>query len=149
MLSNTQDKGQVAEGANCFANDYHESVECGPRFGQFKHTQLNREKKAGESFSQISCVENFYSLKPTRRNDLKADIDLADMNNSAKLMDTISMSKQFHLFCKYFTGLKAIIFRNASAVKILVNTFSKQVKISANHGKCFEFLWLTNQPKTQ
>ena len=45
FLSTTQDKGEIAEGADCFANDYHESVECGPRFGQFKHTQLNFKKK--------------------------------------------------------------------------------------------------------
>ncbi len=64
----------------------------------------------------------------TKRNDLRADIDLADINNSAKLIRTITISKQFDLSLKYLNGLRAIIFKTASAVKIVVNTCQNKLK---------------------
>jgi len=58
----------------------------------------------------------------TKRKDLKADIADTVINSSAKLIVTIIISKMFHLFSKYFVGLSAIIFKNASAAKMLVKT---------------------------
>ena len=59
----------------------------------------------------------------TRRNDLKTDIFLLARVNSAKLIVTMTISKTFHLFSRYFTGVNAIIFKRASAVNIPVNIY--------------------------
>lgn len=79
----------------------------------------------------------------TRRNDLKADIADTVINSSAKLIVTIIMSKMFHLLSKYLVGLKVMIFRKASAVKILVNTFFERIFVT--NLKKYEILTGTNK----
>lgn len=44
---NTQDEGQVTQGANGLTHDGNEEVECRPRLRQLEDTKLQREEEEG------------------------------------------------------------------------------------------------------
>lgn len=52
---NTQDEGQVTQGANGLTHDGNEEIECRPRLRQFEDTKLERGEEEG--YRKNSCGE--------------------------------------------------------------------------------------------